>query len=316
MDETGGPVELMDASVDSLEPFWGWYLGRLEDGFPEASHGSTASRIRFLGSLGADDLALRATYAIEPMAHYLLEVIAVYSPEVRWGLYPATYSDDSSLNSTVLLAPEWDCIPAEDMVFNLAVSALQGRPGAGDPSVFRAMLVRRLDLEERPRIAPRSGSILTPYLSLPRVPMDDPARIPPVVGAEPRVDSHPERAPWSDQGLMVADLEADIENVAGIRPLDVDVFAAGLTALGCHRDGAPVTAAMLRNESTQLLWRDSLIEIGPVVEGGRLRILNVKPIRLSDAEWDEFEAGITRLAVQHHAQLGTYDMFGPYRTER
>jgi hypothetical protein len=317
MAETGGPVELMDASVESLEPFWEWFAGRLSAGLPEVSSRSVPSMVKTL-SLTASEFVLKAAYAIEPMSHYLLELISAYSPDAHWDVHELLTSDDGERGTTVVVSSLWRSVSAEEIPLNQVVAALRNDTYRDDRDSFRRVVERILRLDTVSPVAPRPGSILTPYLSLPRVPLGDAVRVPPVVGVEVRVDPHPERESWSDQGLQVADLDADVdaEDLTVIRPLDEGVFAAGLTALGCHRDGAPVTSESLRDEGTQILWRDSLIEIGPVVEGGRLRILNVKPIRLSDAEWDEFEAGITRLAAQHHAQLGTYDMFGPHRTEQ
>ena len=85
---SGGPLQEMDASVDSLVPLWVWFLERLDGGLPEVP--ADARPMNYVPA--PDDEQVRAAfprlYAAETLAHYAAAVLRRLDPESGWGVHP------------------------------------------------------------------------------------------------------------------------------------------------------------------------------------------------------------------------------------
>src|SRR5665647_2683982 len=88
MRATGGPVEAMDASVDSLVPLWEWFVGYLLAGCPGVPGGDVVSAAPFPsdGSLDGDRDRRRGV-ACEGVQHYLRLVVQRLFGRAPWEVY-------------------------------------------------------------------------------------------------------------------------------------------------------------------------------------------------------------------------------------
>lgn len=194
MRDTGGPLEQMDASFESLVPLWGWFVGQLEADLPTVCAGVRASitdpswedlerqrdfyayyTARNLMDKAEADSALRSietgrgrrtAYALEPLAHYLRLVVAREHPQAVWEVW--TSGGDRVIDSR---HHEVGIFLGERSMFFTGVlnrcagDARRGKEGAREPG---ALLERVLNpysgLLPRP-VQERRASVLAPYLT-------------------------------------------------------------------------------------------------------------------------------------------------------
>ena len=306
MASTGGPIEEMNGSFESLVPMWRWFLAQHELGHPGIPDDARPSMARFLNySPSVED---RPKYAAEPIAHYLFEIIRTSEVDARWAADNSAPRTADFQRPTVL-APGWVPVPAEAMPFNAVGALVREVPGAAEPARFRdraELLYRFTDHKVQ---FPNDGSILVPLLDLPRVAADDPSRVVPSATEEERVDLHPDRNAGGGDGWILADRRADMSEPETARPLDEAVLAEALSKRGWHLDGASVTVEALRDNDTQVVLRDELALLEPFVADGRLRMLGVDMLNISNAELAEIEKDLHALAATVGAHFGAPEDF-------
>jgi hypothetical protein len=125
---TEGPIDELDASVESLVVLWPWFLGFVEAGCPGVPAGT-------VGQLWVDDgvtpRPARAgrTYAAEAIGHYLMLVARRLDPSAHWAAQTWKPVNDIHYQQTgILLRTKAFVIP--DVFVNAAVrSALDMPPG-------------------------------------------------------------------------------------------------------------------------------------------------------------------------------------------
>ncbi|WP_129586730.1 hypothetical protein [Microterricola viridarii] len=302
MAATGGPIELMDGSHASLVPLWEWHVQQWRAGFPGIAEGASSSYAQFLGLTGPTE-SLRATYAAEPFAHYLFEMVRRYSPDAHWGPYPWRVKSDDRRNEPAVLCSVWGLVMAEEPARNATARLLQGRPGRDSPTRFYDLLEFILKLSAHPVVLPPAGSILTPLLQIAPAPRDDPGRLVPHRGSTPVPATGAGPAligPTED--LIVVAPGADLENVEQAPPLDEVAACIGLTALGGHLDGDPITPRALL-DGCSIIVGDELALVQAVSAGGRLRGLGFEPINVTPARWAELQSEMRAFAHSLGAQL-------------
>jgi len=312
MFDTGGPIESMDGSLESLEPFWAWFISRMQAGFPEIPEGSAPSRTRLL-QWELTDITGRVAYAIEPMGHYLLEVLKRYDPSAHWTLYKPVAPDDAGTHTTVAQVADGRQFPLEQIPYVRALKVLKDMNSTTPASFLMDKVRHQLELDTFGPPVAASGSILTDYLKQPRIPSTDPRRLPPAVGAELRAHPFPDRVISSIEQCILADPNADLGRLSDARSLDPEILAEELAAMGGHIRGVAATATDLLREGTIVVIKDHLMAVSAVVSGGEIKALDVEPIRLSEAEWLEFEAGMGRIAQRTGA---VFDVTSRFRGEK
>jgi hypothetical protein len=281
MRDTGGPVNQLNASVESLGPLWEWYLKRFEAGLPEVDPSARPSVAITLNLPMSEEMG-RATYAVEPFAHYLFEIIRTFDPHARWDLFPIRSKDDSARNEPAILSDIQLAIPAEEIVMNLAYNLIEGRPAVTGKDGFIARFQRLVTIT-KPAVSPHSTSILSPLLQLPRVPAEDPARKAP----RALTDASPQGEDEVGGNFIIA-RGGDYRELHVGEAINPTALAHWMRDVGIHFDGVPVTDEMLLRPDTQLIYGDSLILLEPLFQEGSFVAVSVEPIHISKPDWMDF----------------------------
>ena len=303
MADTGGPIELMDASFESLVPLWAWFQQQLGLGLPGVPDVARPSRVRFFGF--APDPVDRALFAAEPMSHYLFEIIRTSADDARW-VVDTSVPKSTEFQRPVVLANGWSRVPAEQLPSNSASALARRAPGTQEPTRFRDIVDRIYHFTEHEVRFSHSNSILEPLLAQPRIPDDDPSRMVPSAVEAERVNLHPERKAGggAGEGWVIADRHADVLEPERARPLKEAVLAAELSRLGWHIDGVPVTVSALRDNDSQIVLRDEMALMEPFAFKGRLRLLSIDTVNISDAEFAQMENDLRMAATAVGAHYG------------
>lgn len=82
LEGTGGPIEAMNGTLESLVPLWRWFVDFVIDGCPTIDSDAISSRAR---ALGTSSTKPQAPYvAAECVEHYVFRVIRNYYADARW----------------------------------------------------------------------------------------------------------------------------------------------------------------------------------------------------------------------------------------
>lgn len=282
MRDTDGPIDEMDASLDSLIPLWKWFVWFVNSGcpgVPEAARPESFQRYvpnlnteqrQFLGSHA---LRWRAAFASESLEHYVMAVLRRLDGSARWEVF----SDPDARRRGVLDLREKKTVikfaSYEDVSISLPlpvtgslIDLQDQRAGRAEPDVhgvsryaadawlWKAVGQHRVPKEILPESQPRRESILLPLLDQPHVPWDAPERIPPRLNenlqspapAEERIDyGHWLIARRPRRGFEEA-IDRGVQEQSLYPPMRADKLAAGLTRLGfTDFNLQPVTAQTL-----------------------------------------------------------------------
>jgi len=307
MAETGGPIEEMDGTLDSLIPLWDWYQARVGAGLPEIPKGAMPSTATFFGWPASDTIEGRASYAFEPFAHYLLEILRKYDGDAHWVLSPSKTSRYIDFRSTVVSTPLQPKVPAEDVAQNLAMNLLTGRPNVAHA---RGMLDRVLlvtTLGDRASVIERGSSLLAPLLAAPRVGQQSAMRVSPRAQRESEHVGRDGRVSSGDFLLAMPHAGPDFLGPA-IPPYRE--LAIGLAEMGIWVDGRPVAVDDLLLDGRQMFFGDLAVSIHPYIVGGQLTALSVQPIGIEEAEWLAFCDALENLAKRLGLLFGAPEHFG------
>lgn len=312
MRATGGPVEAMDASVDSLVPLWEWFVGYLLAGLPGVPDDARPSRAGVFAPRTSDDVQmLRDAVACEGLEHYVRLVL-----ERLFGQAPWTVLDDRRdfrHHETVVKLPAGFFQPVT--LVTLASNAQEDRRSARRPHALREHLL--LALEAAAPEQPVAESVLAPYLATGLPPMPELARVSPMIRWELEPAERTELGATASKALQrggeelvfVAGTGDDLnERPHKVRPLPVDVVAAALTAAGFTSDDADhVVPEHLLEDDIHLMHRDEVGVVGTFVHDGHLRALFVEPYGGTQAQWDAMEIQLRHLAETLGARLAPED---------
>lgn len=290
---TGGPVEVLDGSLESLEPLYVWFKRFVDAGMPGVPDGSAPEEARLLGWSGLDPERLRHFYGAEVLTHYLVEVVRRYRPDTEWTLFTAPagkmrWSSDQETGIMISLRDgrSW----AE--VFNVGRALLMQyveRDKLSDPEDrFRSWATSVYVWGERP-VLPPSGSILNRYVGAPRpdgstsqgpVPTYTPERIRKETASSVNDDlavllnaTPPGGIDDGDWTLAAPDATGDLEDA---RPLPAGKVLTELNRRGyVTMDGERVTARGLEEGITELSMPDSAtVDIALLVSERKLRAVH------------------------------------------
>ena len=308
MATTGGPIELMDASFESLLPLWAWFQEQFRLGLPGIPDDARPSEVRFFDF--APSPHDRVRFAAEPISHYLFEIIRTSSEDARW-VMDTSVPNTTEYQRPVVLATGWPRVPADQMPTSAASALSRGVPGTEDPARFRNNADRIYHFTKHTVRFPHSGSILEPLLAIPLIPEDDPSRTVPTAREQDNFELNPDRSPGGGggEGWALADSRTNLVEPERARPLKEAVLARELSRLGWHIDGAPVTMAALRDNDSQIVLRDEMALMEPFVFKGRLRVLSIDTVNISDAEFEQMEADLRAVASMIGARFGESEEF-------
>ncbi len=146
MRDTGGPLEQLDASLDSLVPLWSWFVAFWDAGLPGVPAQARPDDWIDDG-VGVDvpdlDAALRSLYAADDVGHYLHLVLRRLDPTAHWAVFPPNprFPPNRDQHVGIRVRPDVYVIPTiflGNMVGGLRIGLARERP----PTVLREVLLR------------------------------------------------------------------------------------------------------------------------------------------------------------------------------
>lgn len=311
MAATGGPVEAMDASVDSLVPLWEWFVGYLLAGLPGVPEDALPSRATPVDDPTPDDRwRRRVAVACEGLEHYVRVVLERAYAQAPWVVLEDVR--DFRHHETLVQLPVGHFLSRT--VFGLALHAQTDRFSARSARKLRDHVLSECgdvpDLGHRP-------SVLAPYLATDLPPMPAIASVSPRLRWETEASGRaasgvaaPTRSPRGGEELVfVAGTGDDLnDRPHKVRPLPVAVVAAALTAAGFTSDDADhVVPEHLLQDDIHLMHRDEVAVVGTFVHDGHLRALFFEPYGGTQAQWDAMEIQLRHLAETLDARLAPED---------
>ena len=280
--DTAGPVELMDASLSSLQDLWRWYVGFVFAGCPGVPErarpeefqwyvpNEANDQLRFAGDPG---LHWRALFAAESLNHYVMRALRRLDSSARWEVFVEPKSKRPGVVTGLagqigIRTPglgdgfSW---PAANIMTAHVLEAQVARHAGGDdiairfedwldPARFEFMNTRWFPEGLLPEVQAREDSVLQPFLEVPQVPWNSPEREqPPMYTSRPTsAAGAPEHVKWAIHGRLPRLLESSGVELMSLYPvLTVDKVAAGMAALGfTDGEGRPITITALTDEGT------------------------------------------------------------------
>ncbi len=290
---TGGPVEVLDGSLESLEPLYVWFKRFVDAGMPGVPDGSAPERARLLRWPETGLELLRQLYGAEVLSHYLFEVVRRDRPDTEWTLFtepPGKMGWDTN-QETGILVPLRDG-PSWSGILNVGPSVLRGyirRDKLSLPDdTLQCVAVRELMVNSRAPLQ-STGSILERFVGAPRpdaspsegpVPTYTPRPIRRETASSVKDDlaallnaTPPGGIDDGDWTLAAPDATGDLEDA---RPLPAGKVLTELNRRGyVTMDGERVTARGLEEGVTELSMPDSAtVEIALLVSGRKLRAVH------------------------------------------
>ncbi|MFT3796894.1 hypothetical protein [Microbacterium sp.] len=290
---TGGAVEVLDGSVESLEPLYVWFKRFVDAGMPGVPDGSAPEESRLLGWSGVDRDQLRQIYGARVLSHYLFDVVRRYRPDTEWTLFiepPGKMRWDTNLETGIVIplrdGPSWSGI------LNVGRTLLSQYVDGDKLSVpddrLRSWAVVAYLLDKQP-VVPPGRSVLTEYVGAPRpdaspsegpVPTFTPGPIRRETASSVKDDlaallnaTPPGGIDDGDWTLAAPDATGDLEEA---RPLPAGKVLAELNRRGyVTMDGERVTVRHLDEGITELFMPESAtVDIALLVSGGKLRAVH------------------------------------------
>jgi hypothetical protein len=309
LDQTGGPLDEMDASTASLTPLWEWSVDLARAGFLGLTDGLVPADDPRLESLqradpAACELARQSRVVGERLMHYLRLVVTRVHPPTRWDVERTGRAGDSGFQETALFLPgrtyegrEWG------IWVHLVRSDLEAAVSRGDwrPDELARLVVPGLPPDLRPRRQERLSSVLRPYLEADLPPAPEAARVSPVLAwrsapPQPRTAASPS-GDWEDLILAKGPGEG-LEEPRLLEPLPADRVLAAL------REGGftDLTVQDLLDEA-DVAHPGDVAHLMTLAHRGTLRALHLQPVDPDEDSWVGLVAPLRMLAVELGANL-------------
>ncbi|MFS0700071.1 hypothetical protein AB6N24_08890 [Cellulomonas sp. 179-A 4D5 NHS] len=311
LDQTGGPLDAMDASVDSLVPLWEWYCDLISADFLGLTEGLMPSTLPKLFGPGLPEDLERARSAwvvADRLVHYARLVLARLVQGARWAV--CHMPPDHRHQSPSVVLPGWKApkrlkgdwpVAFFDVVgaFALAATTDEARKDA-----LRTIIVRDCPPELVAVHQSPEPSVLRPYLTADLPPMPGHARVTPALawlddpapGPEPAFSA--EEEDWEDLVLAKGPALGLEDEPWLLTSLPADRVAAALKAGGFMR----VTAAGLLREE-ELEHPGGIAQMATLVSDGALRAVYIEPIDPTPQSWERLVAPLRMLAAELGANL-------------
>ncbi|MCC2333772.1 hypothetical protein [Cellulomonas wangsupingiae] len=304
MRDTDGPLDQMDASLESLVPMWEWFTTLAMAGYPDVpTDVPPTDEPRIVAHARPEyvDLARRRALMCEGLTHYIELVVRRIDPRSRWDLWLQKGRIRMAQHQEpVLRLSDGTPIHVIYLPGGMARRYEKGELHAGrDPLALRKNITEDLPSSWRRDQDPQP-SVLAPYLAYagqtpPALVTSSPLAVlfdaPTPAPAEPFDDVGVEL-------LLAVGPAAGLDDPRHFAPLSVDTVAAVLTELDlAHEDGRPVRPRELLEDGTQLFAADGTAMVETIATDGALRALSVEPAGGGTAaSWARIEDGLRRLA--------------------
>lgn len=284
----GGPVDSMDASLESLIPLWAWYRRFLDAGMPGVSLDARPARGRIV-EFGGDrtDIDWRVPSTEEMVTSYGFEVVRRAYPHARWALLDDAIDGDHQATGIDLGAPGWRFVSATSVGSGAGSSYLHGWEDMLRNDRLQEIVELNYFSGSVAAPSPTGVSILTPLLGIPR-PDDSPATgpVPIYTPALTRRVSKARAAKEAEANRTRGDLTfggeyvlaapgAYIDDLENSTPLPTRDIIRILNDHGYTTDdGRRITTRTLTDEHTDLTMPDTAsVDISVLTHRGKLRAL-------------------------------------------
>lgn len=308
---SGGDLEALDASVESLDVLWDWYLGYAAAGLPGVGVEERPSmwREEWLDSPVVHQRPLPREMVVgEEIDHYLRLVFARWEPPGDWVLFrtedPERFDEIKEYEPGVMLGGVWKpALWGEALTDKLARGAIV--PPYERGAITRGL--RRAGMLPEGVVQERGPSVLAPYLEMDLGPEPPESKVSPMwgwveLGPAPQSAVAPDYgARPVDEGVTVWrgpwDALDELE-LAGV--LDAGRLAVVLAEAGGTVKGEPVTAAMLTGgvgeSDVEVDIGDGLAQVEVFLLDGTIRQVGAEPWSVSKAQWRSLKAALRRYA--------------------
>jgi hypothetical protein len=304
---TGGPIDELGSSLESLDTLWAWFLDFMGSGLveqiPADSQSDQALAFDFTSTDGP--LALAA----EALAEYTLQVIRQTHPDANWSLFPhekhagipMLYENEVGMSTQ----GEWHYLHA--WTVNLAGRAKRGVPQALAVTRLREIVVKHLPtLGGEHRMAPRF--LLRDALSF-AGPVVDPPRFSLVEAGKHDSSRTPSTSEPFDAVALIH-VCGEWGDDKGLPALPETHLAVLLTELGLV-DLPQNLRARLRQDHLQLMGHASSLMVETFADRGRLRSLAFEPVTADQATWNAILLRLQAFASEHPVQIVRADDGAP-----
>ncbi|WP_431279126.1 hypothetical protein [Leifsonia poae] len=306
MAATDGPIESMDATVDSLVPLWEWFVQFVDAGCPGVPRDARWAVGEAIGVAPGSEESERAIFAGESIEHYVYLVCAKALPETNWRVY------DWHPNKRVIhrnmtgiyLGPSRAFVPIQDIVPRLSASVVDGTPLTRARSRLREVVLLNGGewLVEATRDELRGPSVLAPLLTKPTVPCGADVRRPPAFNSQTFEVNEPDGEVGGEYILARGSAD-ELDDPRRLRPLPVDRVAAALAELRFEAESGPLEDALRQDDATVLSELGAAVTTSVV--SGELRALLLEPAGADSSRWAQIVEGFTQLARALGAALHT-----------
>ncbi|WP_024286544.1 hypothetical protein [Cellulomonas sp. KRMCY2] len=315
MDATGGPVEGMDASAESLVELWAWFVGFVDAGCP-----GVATDLLPADQPDSEPCETSRLSAVaERVNHDVRLVVARYDPPAPWavlrspkGRPPHIYQNHTGIQRSDGQVPDFEFVGI------ISRGLVTGRARTREPDRLLQLVQARYPAVVLGGV--RGESVLAPYLTADLGPVP-PQAVSPVLRwlAEPEPPARPAPAPPAPAGrgmvkqpqlVVMRGPGAGLEDPRLLEPLDEAVVAAALVDLGYTIEGRrPAPADLTLDEATFTAGADDMwvSELCVAAHDGRLRLVDVNQTVATPEHWDRVVSRLRRLARDLGAALGEPD---------
>lgn len=313
MARTGGPIELMDASIDSLVPLWTWHVAHILDGSPgvpaDAYPSDSPDPIDYVEvhSHTYDRRSLHVNRAPRVAGqwvhHYLRLVAARIDPPAPWNVYVTPDRRKDWYEHRIGILRSDGAVRIVDHVVGISAVIAMGELHDGAPDVLAKHFQNDWFGPGR-EVVPQDGSILIPYLDLDLGPRP-PAAISPVLrwATEPLQHATPAPPTAGTEMTLFKGRGEHLDDPRRLHPLPADQVATALTAAGFRApDGGPVTPADL-TDGAELAHHQEVAQAAILTQHGKIRAVHLEPATTTPAQWDTMLTPLNTLAHTLRARL-------------
>lgn len=314
---TGGPIDVMDATIESLVPLWVWFKQQSDAGFPTVRPSSTPLRAA-VWSIPQE--RYRSQVVAESMGFYAAQVIRNYDRRTTWEIdrrersrwfnQPLLRFSDGSffdvLGFCVNAAGQYssaDIFPLPDRV------TVDSRLHDGVERALRA-------LGNYPVATTRGSSVLMPMLGAPAHVIDYSAvSFPHILPRPPRV-ADKDRA-GGEYILTIGDIDEDDEeagretlvdieaNLRTFPPLPTQATAEFLARAGFTDPQPPSVGALSTDPGPTFTHQDFWGYAECTTAGGQVRFIRFKPLESTRKEWSGLLDEVRLFGFSIGAELDT-----------
>jgi hypothetical protein len=299
LEASGGPIDEMDGSPESLIALWKWARAYAKAGYPAIASNVESSRVAFV----PEAFVAQKSYLLSEMVgHYLLVACQFDFPQAKLVVSfqrPTFRKNEPYRNELDILKAKGTCRRVLTYVNGAIDRANEGRPTfASELALFE--LVRGT---AEPRTDASGKSLLVPLLP----PTTTLIPVPPMPRFEIDASPTPPTAPAfnrRESELAFTSIGADLEELGSAAPLDISAVTTTLDGLGfVSKGGASPLNMTFRDGLTELNDREQSTIAALEVVQGSIRAVHIEFGTTSNEDHDSTRAAFEKLGRQIGARL-------------